>query len=97
MNYAIESIDMSDFCRLYSGKYKKNYKVENPGTEKMLFRDRRAVNAHGPAFNPALAESAIALNSVPEIHNSVKLSYLCRTFPHFKNFYDSGDLIRAEI
>jgi phosphoribosylaminoimidazole-succinocarboxamide synthase len=44
MNYAIESIDMSDFCRLYSGKYKKNYKVENPGTEKMLFRDRRAVN-----------------------------------------------------
>ena len=44
MNYAIESIDMSDFCRLYSGKYKKNYKVENPGTEKMLFWDRRAVN-----------------------------------------------------
>ena len=33
MNYAIESMDMSDFCRLYSDKYKKNYKVENPGTE----------------------------------------------------------------
>ena len=25
MNYAIESMDMSDFCRLYSDKYKKNY------------------------------------------------------------------------
>lgn len=44
MNYAIESMDMSDFCRLYSDKYKKNYKVENPGTRKPLFRDHKAVN-----------------------------------------------------
>ena len=29
MNYAIESIDMSDFCRLYSDRWEKEYKTEN--------------------------------------------------------------------
>ena len=28
MNYAIESIDMSDFCRLYSDRWEKEYKTE---------------------------------------------------------------------
>lgn len=32
MNYAIESMDMSDFCRLYSDKYKKNYKIPEQKT-----------------------------------------------------------------
>lgn len=81
MNYAIESMDMSDFCRLYSDKYKKNYKVENPGTENRC---------------SGITELLITYH-FHQIHNSVKLSCLCRTFPHFQNFYDSGDLIRAEI
>lgn len=44
MNYAIESMDMSDFCRLYSDKYKKKYKVEKSQEQKPLFRDHKAVN-----------------------------------------------------
>ena len=68
MNYAIESMDMSDFCRLYSDKYKKKYKVENPGTENRC--------------------SGIT---------KLLMTYHFHQIPHFQNFYDSGDLIRAEI
>ena len=34
MNYAIESIDMSDFCRLYSDRWEKEYKTENSRNRK---------------------------------------------------------------
>ena len=81
MNYAIESIDMSDFCRLYSDRWEKEYKTENSRNRKGAVPGTKLLMTY----------------HFHQIHNSVKLSCLCRTFPHFQNFYDSGDLIRAEI
>ena len=41
MNYAIESMDLTDFIQT---DMKRNIRQKIPGTEKVLFRDHRTVN-----------------------------------------------------
>ena len=41
MNYAIESMDLTDFIQT---EMKRNIRQKIPGTEKVLFRDHRTVN-----------------------------------------------------
>ena len=81
MNYVIGSMDISDFCRLYSNRYEKKYKAENPGTKKCC---------------SGIIELLMTYH-FHQVHNSVEFRCLCRAFSHFQNFNDSGDLIRTEI
>ena len=81
MNYAIESMDMSDFCRLYSDKYKKNYKVENPGTENRC---------------SGITELLMAYH-FHQIYNTVKPGDFRGTFSHLKYFNNRRDFIGAKI
>ena len=80
MNYAIESMDMSDFADYIPTNIKE-------------LQSRKSRNRK-PLFG---ITKLLMTYHFHQIHNSVKLSCLCRTFPHFQNFYDSGDLIRVEI
>ena len=81
MNYAIESMDMSDFCRLYSDKYKKNYKVENPGTENRCSGITGLLMAY----------------HFHQIYNTVKPGDFRGTFSYLKHFNNRRDFIRAKI
>ena len=49
MNYAIESMDLTDFIQT---DMKRNIRQKIPGTEKALFRDHRVVN--GVSFSSDL-------------------------------------------
>ena len=81
MNYAIESMDMSDFCRLYSDKYKKKYKVENPGTENRCSGITKLLMTY----------------HFHQIYNTVKSGDFRGTFSYLKHFNNRRDFIRAKI
>ena len=81
MNYAIECMDMSDFCRLYSDKYKKKYKVENPGTENRCSGITKLLMTY----------------HFHQIYNTVKPGDFRGTFSYLKHFNNRRDFIRAKI
>ena len=82
MNYAIESIDMSDFCRLYSDRWEKEYKTENSRNRKGVFRDHRVVNG-------VIIFIRFTIRSRPGDFRG--------TFSYLKHFNNRRDFIRAKI
>lgn len=82
MNYAIESMDLTDFYRFYSDRHEKEYKTEKFPEQKRCCS--------------GITELLMSYH-FHQIYNTVKSGDFRGTFSHLKHFNNRRDFIRAKI